>query len=71
VEAKFTPQAKKLWEALKPRAKMFALNTVWCSECEKSTPMTKLGGRVNGGELVLQGKCSSCGGQVAAHVEST
>ncbi len=60
MEAKFTPQAKKLWEAMEPRAKMFALNTVWCSECEKSTSMAELGGRVNGGELVLHGKCSTC-----------
>ena len=70
MEAKFTPQAKKLWEALEPRTKMFALNTVWCSECEKSTSMAELGGRVNAGELVLHGKCSTCGGQVARNVES-
>jgi hypothetical protein len=71
MEAKFTPQAKKLWEALEPRAKMFALNTAWCPGCEKSTSLAELGGRVNAGELILHGKCSTCGGQIARPVESS
>ena len=70
MEAKFTPQARKLWEALEPRAKMFALNSVWCPQCEKSTSLAQLAGRVNGGELLLQGKCAACGTEVARLVES-
>ncbi len=70
MEAKFTPQAKKLWEALEVRAKMFALNSAWCPECQKSTTLAELGGRVNGGELLLQGKCGACGAEVAQVIES-
>jgi hypothetical protein len=69
MKAKFTPQARKLWEALEPRTKMRVLNSIWCTQCEKNRPMAELGGRVSGGELILFGRCGTCDHEVTCLVK--
>lgn len=45
------------------------LSKVWCSHCRKSTTMNEFGGRIEREDLVLQGRCASCGGEAARVIE--
>lgn len=65
----FTARAARLWEELDSRTRIRLLNNVWCPNCSVRSSMQLLGGRVAGGDLVLNGRCLACGGDVARLVE--
>jgi len=45
------------------------LNSVWCTRCRNMTRITKITAKVDSGMLVLTGKCTRCGGDVARVIE--
>jgi hypothetical protein len=61
----FTPRAKNIWRAFPGDTQLKILNTVWCTRCRGMSGITHITAKVNAGLLVLIGKCSRCGGDVA------
>ena len=70
VAPQFTPAAQRIWAGVDAGMRIRLLNNVWCSSCCNSCSMELLGGRVERGDLVLDGRCVTCGGLVARVVES-
>ena len=67
---KFTPPAAKLWKAIPTEYRKRLLSNVWCGDCRHEVTITNFTGTVKGGDLVLVGLCSECGGDVARLIES-
>ncbi len=66
---KLTPEADAAWAAVSHRHKTLILNNVWCSACRGGTTLVLLSGRVESGNLILEGECERCGGAVARLVD--
>jgi hypothetical protein len=66
----FSLDAKRIWEAMPPLHKTKILNNVWCGDCSKMTTIVRSTGRMDGGNLVLEGECERCGGKVARLIEN-
>ena len=64
-EDSFTPRANNIWRAIPGDTQLKILNTVWCTRCRGMSGITNITARVDSGLLVLMGKCSRCGGDVA------
>ena len=62
---KFTPRARSIWQALPGNAQLKILNTVWCTQCNAMTGITKITANVCSGVLVLRGRCGRCTAGVA------
>ncbi|MDO8449084.1 MAG: hypothetical protein Q7T10_09810 [Rhodoferax sp.] len=63
---KFTDPAAKLWANVPSHAKKLLLSNV---RCRHEVTITDFAGKVVGGDLVLQGLCSECRGDVARVIE--
>jgi hypothetical protein len=70
MSGEFTGKAKAMWDAIPPQAQERILTSVWCVHCSKATTITNFGGRVEKGDLILTGRCVTCGGKVARLIES-
>lgn len=66
---KFTRPAAKLWAKLPAPTKKLLLSDVWCGDCRHTVTITDFAGTVVGGDLLLQGSCSQCRGDVARVIE--
>lgn len=66
---KFTDPAAKLWAKVPAHAKKLLLSNVWCVHCGHAVTITNFTGSVKGGDLVLEGLCSECRGDVARLIE--
>ena len=66
---RFSPKARAMWRAISPETREKIPNNVWCIQCRKGTTMTDFSGRVKKGDLVLTGRCATCGGEVARLIE--
>ena len=67
---RFTPQARRLWEALAESERRSVLSSVWCPVCMQKGEIASYQGRVVQGDVVLSGVCSRCGGDVSRLVET-
>jgi len=67
---KFSPRAKSVWESIAPPLKTQILNTVGCRHCANVTTIVHYTGKVKGGDLILEGECERCGGQVVRLIEN-
>ena len=65
----FTSAAKHVWDSVSPKQRLRILNNVWCVTCADSASIILERASMNGGDLVLRGSCSECGGEVARLVE--
>jgi hypothetical protein len=61
---KFTRLATKLLATVPAHAKKLLLSDVWCVQCSHEVSITDFAGTVVGGDLVLQGLCAVCRGNV-------
>ena len=68
-EANFTPLAKRRWSELDRNFRVRVLNSVWCVRCSDSTVIVDYSGKIDRGDLILQGKCIACHGPVARLIE--
>jgi len=66
----FTASAQRLWERISPLSQKKVLDNVWCSACRKATTMIEYSGQVREGDLLLTGRCATCGKKVARLLES-
>ena len=65
-----TPKARAIWEAIPGNVRIKLLNNVWCFSCRKTTGIGgDVRGKVSKGMLVLHGRCTSCGKDVARVIE--
>ena len=67
----FTPEAKEFWESIAEDERAKIISCVWCWRCKKPSgvPMVSYRGKMEGIDLLLTGKCGSCGGKVTRLVE--
>lgn len=66
---RFTAEAKAMWDAIPPQAQEQILSNVWCVHCKTGTTIVDFNGRVEKGDLILRGRCVTCGGEVARLIE--
>jgi hypothetical protein len=64
-------QAKKQWEKIPKEVRLKLLNNAYCSKCGGSTGIAEIEGSVDRGDLVLRGKCTTCGKPVARVIETS
>jgi hypothetical protein len=65
----FAPEAARRWERIPRWAQERILDNVWCGRCLGSVTIMLETGEMVGKDLVLRGKCKSCGGDVCRLVE--
>ena len=68
--AVFTPRAKNIWRAIPADSQYKILNSVWCTYCRNISGISSITAKVDTGVLVLTGKCSRCGSDVARVVDN-
>jgi endogenous inhibitor of DNA gyrase (YacG/DUF329 family) len=66
----FTTPAQRMWQRIPPSSQRKVLDNVWCPECRKATTMIEYSGQVKAGDLLLTGRCTTCGKKVARLLES-
>ncbi len=66
----FSTQAAKLWNAIPAETRRLLLANVYCGKCRGAVSIVNAVGSVKGGDLVLNGNCAVCGGDVARLIES-
>lgn len=69
--SEFTPQAARRWAELGGRSQTLLLNNVWCVACGKTTTIVRVSGRMERGDIVLEGCCIRCDSPVARVVEGS
>lgn len=65
----FTASARQRWEQVPEEAQERILEAVWCAHCRRPTTIVDYAGRVQKGNLILEGHCEACGGRVARLLE--
>ena len=66
----FTKQAQKLWANIPSDVRLAILNSVKCGKCRGTVTMLNITGRVEKGDLILNGQCDRCGENVGRLIES-
>ena len=69
-DPEFTEAAQKLWDEIPDASKEKILSNAWCGECLEAVKINPESGSVVDGNLLIQGKCSQCGGEVARFIEN-
>lgn len=69
MSGEFTGKAKVMWDAIPSQVQEIILSNVWCVQCKKGTTIIDFKGRIEHGDLILRGRCATCGGQVARLIE--
>lgn len=62
--------AEYMWAKIPVQGKDAILAAVWCGQCRTGVKMMDFSARRVGDALVLDGRCSVCGGLVCRHVEA-
>ena len=65
----FTANARRFWETIPADVRPKLLANVYCGHCGDEVTITNFRGKIEGGDLVLLGKCSECDGDVARVIE--
>ena len=66
---KFSPPAKAFWNKIPPDIQKRLLDNVWCAHCGEMTTITDYSGRIEQGDLILEGFCLRCGNPVTRLIE--
>jgi hypothetical protein len=65
----FTKPARLHWLSIPADFRKRLLSNVWCVRCSRQTTITNFSGVIKGGDLLLQGQCAECQGDVARLIE--
>jgi hypothetical protein len=66
---KFTPPAAKLWAKLPKSEQQALLANVYCGSCKDVVTIVSFAGTVSKQNLILNGRCKTCGDEVTRHIE--
>lgn len=66
---KFTGLAAERWATIPSELKKLLLSNVWCGNCRQEKTITNFSGSIKKGDLLLEGLCSECNGDVARLIE--
>jgi len=66
----FTRLARQRWDSIPADIRQCLLSNVWCGQCCHEVTMTNFSGSIKGGDLLLEGKCAECCGEVARLIEA-
>jgi len=66
---RFSPKARVFWDKIPSDIQERLLRNVWCTQCSCMTMITDVVGKVDHGDLVLEGFCNFCKHPVARLVE--
>lgn len=66
---KFTPPAAKLWAKLPKTEQTALLANVYCGNCKDAVTIVSFTGSVSKRDLVLNGRCKTCGSGVTRVIE--
>lgn len=69
MRGEFTEDAQAHWESIPPHVREQLLRNVWCGHCAEVTTIVEFTGGVERGDLVLRGRCATCGGEVVRVIE--
>ena len=67
----FTKPARQRWDSIPANIRQHLLANVWCGSCRHEVTITHFSGTINGGDLLLVGKCAECNGDVARVIEGS
>jgi hypothetical protein len=62
-------KANAKWDALPQSVRDTILATVWCSQCMKTTTLAEPEYQLINDGLIVNGKCTACGGTVGRYLE--
>ena len=65
----FTHSAKAFWDGIPPAIRERLLGNVYCAQCRKMTTIIDYTGRIENGDLILEGFCIRCGNPVSRLIE--
>ncbi|WP_150046707.1 MULTISPECIES: hypothetical protein [Methylomonas] len=65
----FSFAAEKIWRAMPKSNREAILSSVWCGQCRGNTTMVDYSVQSLGDEVILCGKCQTCGAQVRRVVD--
>ncbi len=65
----FTPPAARRWNQMSQWAQEKILAHIWCGNCRKAVRIVLKNAKMEQGNLMLRGKCGTCGGKVCRVVE--
>jgi hypothetical protein len=65
----FTAAAQRRWDSIEAQHRVAILNSVFCGICLAGRSMQLLEGHMKRGDLILHGRCTKCGNDVARVVE--
>lgn len=68
---KFSGLAAERWATIPSDLKKLLLSNVWCGNCRQEITITYFYGTIKKGDLLLEGLCSECNGEVARVIEKT
>lgn len=66
----FSAPAQRIWARIPQPIQRKVLDNVWCPTCRKATTMTQYSGQIKEGDLLLSGRCATCGQKVARLLEA-
>ena len=67
----FARPAFQRWEDIPADIRLRLLANVWCMQCRHEVTITNFRGTIEGGDLLLVGKCAECHGDVARVIEGS
>ncbi len=67
----FTDPAKRAWRDLPEGIREKLLSNVYCTKCRETVTIVDVEGKIRGGDLLLTGKCKTCGGDVSRVIEQS
>jgi len=70
-EGKFIGKAAILWDTVAKEAQQKILERVFCTRCRRGVRITEFTGEERNGDVVLTGKCGTCGHTVVRVLETS
>ena len=67
----FSPPAAAFWAEIPMQYRELLLSNVFCSQCRGAVEIVEYSGAIVKGDLILKGKCGTCGRNVARLVEGS
>ena len=71
MDREFTDEGKRFWQAMPDEHKERIITNVWGGSCSHEATIVNFSGKIERGDLILEGECQKCRGPVARVVEGS